>query len=1354
MSSSGEVYGMIMLPDRFNADVLLPNGLFMTVPCKREDTLATVKRQLWKSINLSSAKYFDIGDQTSFVFSAVTLDAKFEEFCDESRRLCDLRLFDLVLKLIEPEGNTEEKRLNSMIDIAIGKKINELFLDLPREIKDEVAQFRRNAALDEDELLQQIDHGQLYSSYTSYVDVPFKLRVISATYVNVKSIDSIFVRVAIYHGIECLDVRDTQHVEPSNPRWDQWLKFDVHCTELPRNAKICVSICGATHKSARKSKATPPETVREVCLGTGRLSLFDYRSYMRSGRVQINLWPAPKDSEDLVFPLNPLGNNPSSESPCLLFEIVSFDQHVVFAPVRDIYAYAAHAIKQEPSLMDGGGEHGILLPEYPATAHQNRASAGGVVSSSLSTSSTSIVNANYHTHYSSIRLDFRDRTLSNSCADTRAFIERRLSSSSNQTRRDSISTTYNENLTSTTLQQQQQHQQQQQLYQPQRSRRPTTNSDKFSAPSSRTSSTASMLIGRRDSGGGGGGRAHSNSIARGSHFAASDSVSSADNSNSSHSNNAAAAAAVAAAAAAAHTLTYNSRVNSSANSLAQTCSISPMSPMPEAGAAAAAAATSTVLSPLSTSSEPPLPLDDASSGSASAQSPMPPPPPAAVSSSSEHNIQTTNELIATPPFTPLSDAQKKLVWSMRFYCKRVPESLPKLLDATEWRSRNQLSQLYVLLDEWSTVSLETALRLFDAKYEDTYVRQHAVKWLDASLDDDTLSTYLLQFIQVLKTEPYLENELTKFLYKRSVANPIIGNTFFWYLKSECDEAEDYFNTIRFRYLLERYLRGIPEAQLSTLVRQVQGLDKLMNLAEALKDKTTKEERMKFMRDQLERVDFSEMLENIPDPTNHERFLGKLLIDDCRIMDSAKRPLWLVWSLPVMDDKQAEVFRLNPRTEDEIRDMIMRRQKRSHSYSGTKEHHALAQTRDSVVSSMQARCTPRCIKEEDSVSMQNVSPTFDPTSTPKTSASQQQQQHQCNGGTTDHLLSRFSSRTMTSSSDSAKTSSVISSVLGNIDNDATTTSSSNINTARNTSSRNSNNTNYTLDDDTASTSSLVTTCGHQLSSTGSPLATSAIIYKLGDDLRQDMLTLQIIRIVDNIWRKEGLDMCMLAYTCLATGKNVGIIEVVNRAKTITSIQKSGGRMATIQIDSTQLHRWIKEQNYDNYDEAIKRFTRSCAGYSVLTFVLGIADRNPDNIMVSEDGRIFHIDFGHFLGHFKKKFGINRERVPFVLTDDFLHVIAGGSDTGIANFEPFRQLCGEAYVTLRRHSNLLITLFTMMLRTGIPELRTLDDISYLKTSLQVGVSEEKAREFFQAQFFEAYCGAWATKVDWFFHNIKRL
>ena len=38
-----------------------------------------------------------------------------------------------------------------------------------------------------------------------------------------------------------------------------------------------------------------------------------------------------------------------------------------------------------------------------------------------------------------------------------------------------------------------------------------------------------------------------------------------------------------------------------------------------------------------------------------------------------------------------------------------------------------------------------------------------------------------------------------------------------------------------------------------------------------------------------------------------------------------------------------------------------------------------------------------------------------------------------------------------------------------------------------------------------------------------------------------------------------------------------------------------------------------------------------------------------------------------------------------------------------YNRFQELCGHAYLALRRHANLLITLFMMMLPTGIPELQ---------------------------------------------------
>ena len=54
-----------------------------------------------------------------------------------------------------------------------------------------------------------------------------------------------------------------------------------------------------------------------------------------------------------------------------------------------------------------------------------------------------------------------------------------------------------------------------------------------------------------------------------------------------------------------------------------------------------------------------------------------------------------------------------------------------------------------------------------------------------------------------------------------------------------------------------------------------------------------------------------------------------------------------------------------------------------------------------------------------------------------------------------------------------------------------------------------------------------------------------------------------------------------------------------------------------IDSSQLFKWIRDRNNkssDSLDQAIHSFTRSCAGYCVATFILGIGDRHPGNIMV--------------------------------------------------------------------------------------------------------------------------------------------
>ena len=150
----------------------------------------------------------------------------------------------------------------------------------------------------------------------------------------------------------------------------------------------------------------------------------------------------------------------------------------------------------------------------------------------------------------------------------------------------------------------------------------------------------------------------------------------------------------------------------------------------------------------------------------------------------------------------------------------------------------------------------------------------------------------------------------------------------------------------------------------------------------------------------------------------------------------------------------------------------------------------------------------------------------------------------------------------------------------------------------------------------------------------------VIFKAGDDLRQDLLTLQLFTVMHQIWMRKGLDLKLIPYGCVATGDEIGMIEVVLDSDTTANItfDESGGGVRAA-WDEKVFTQWLQKSNKDDndMDKAVNTFAASCAGYCVATYALGIGDRHSDNVMVKRNGNLFHIDFGHFLGNYKSKCG---------------------------------------------------------------------------------------------------------------------
>jgi len=205
-----------------------------------------------------------------------------------------------------------------------------------------------------------------------------------------------------------------------------------------------------------------------------------------------------------------------------------------------------------------------------------------------------------------------------------------------------------------------------------------------------------------------------------------------------------------------------------------------------------------------------------------------------------------------------------------------------------------------------------------------------------------------------------------------------------------------------------------------------------------------------------------------------------------------------------------------------------------------------------------------------------------------------------------------------------------------------------------------------------------------------------MVKVGDDLRQDQLVLQLLCIMERVWQERlparEHEMLRLApYRVLAMTPNAGYVKFVPGAVSLSkALCRSRGDL-TAWLDASRPNSMALSEVLDN-------LCGSVAAYCVATYCLGIGDRHLDNLQVTPEGYFFHIDFGFIFGDDPKPFA-PRLRLPQPVASALQATRATGGD-GVEEtlLDRCFHLAGRAYIALRRSMPLWVSLLRVTGEAG--------------------------------------------------------
>ncbi|CAF1302350.1 unnamed protein product [Adineta steineri] len=251
----------------------------------------------------------------------------------------------------------------------------------------------------------------------------------------------------------------------------------------------------------------------------------------------------------------------------------------------------------------------------------------------------------------------------------------------------------------------------------------------------------------------------------------------------------------------------------------------------------------------------------------------------------------------------------------------------------------------------------------------------------------------------------------------------------------------------------------------------------------------------------------------------------------------------------------------------------------------------------------------------------------------------------------------------------------------------------------------------------------------------------IIFKYGDDLRQDQLILQIITLMDRILRKENIDLKLTPYKVLSTSLKYGFVQFIDSQPLQKILERNYTIRQYLQTkitvtnaeDTTLAETGIPREMMDAY-------VKSSAGYCLVTYLLGIGDRHLDNLLLRDTGQLFHIDFGFIMGRDPKP-------LPQAMrvSKDMMEMLDE------KRLSDFLRHCFTAFIILRKHANVFANLFSLMLDANIPDIALERDktVKKLLDKFRLDLDEEKATSYLKDLIYSSI-GALLPQVYDYFHN----